>query len=423
MITKILEALRALNIADYRINTEKEETAELFFIGKKLDMYRTKKIAQSEVTVYRSFESDGVPMRGASTAMISPDMSVAEIQKVLAGAYDAAQYVKNPTFDFIDGVKEEEKPDVSGFAAMTLDEAAEKLSAAIFAAKNDTPAFLNSAELFVSRRKVRIVSSYGADVSFVKTGASGEFVVQCKEPNDVEQYFHFSYEEPDAAALSEMISKAYKTVCDRASATKCPKGGSYDVILSDENLKTLFEFYLTRSAAALVFAGYTDYKPGKQVQGEDVQGEKLNLTVVPSAPYSGEGIPMTERKLIEEGELRFIWGDTRFCRYLGTEPTGGYRRVRLQNGTLPFEEVKKGCLYPVTFSDFQMDAFSGNFGGEIRLAYLFTDEGVQVLTGGSINGSFFEAQKNLTFSKEKYTDADYEGPFAVRLRGVSVSGE
>jgi predicted Zn-dependent protease len=182
-------------------------------------------------------------------------------------------------------------------------------------------------------------------------------------------------------------------------------------------------FYLARAQAGMVFAHYSDYAPGKALQGEEVRGEKLNLTLVPSAPYSDEGIPMRERALIQDGVLQLLFGPTRFCRYLDIEPTGDYWRIRLDNGTVPFDEMKKNCLYPVSFSDFQMDPMDSHFSGEIRLAYLYTDDGVQILTGGSINGSLLEKQGDLVFSTERYTDASYSGPLAIRLKGVSVSGE
>ena len=74
-------------------------------------------------------------------------------------------------------------------------------------------------------------------------------------------------------------------------------------------------------------------------------------------------------------------------------------------------------------SDFQMDEASGHFGGEIRLAYLIDGDGKATpVTGGSVNGSILEAQKNLVFSKERYLTAGYDGPYAVRLKNVSVAG-
>lgn len=65
---------------------------------------------------------------------------------------------------------------------------------------------------------------------------------------------------------------------------------------------------------------------------------------------------------------------------------------------------------------------SGHFGGEIRLAYLIEDGKVTPVTGGSVNGSILEAQKDLIFSTERYTTAQYDGPYAVRLKNVSIAG-
>ena len=132
---------------------------------------------------------------------------------------------------------------------------------------------------------------------------------------------------------------------------------------------------------------------------------------------------MADLPLMEDGTLRACHGPNRFCRYLGVKPTGFYRKFSCANGTVSFEELKKGpCLWAVTFSDFQMNKMSGHFGGEIRLAYLIEDGKVTPVTGGSVNGSILEAQKDLTFSTERYQTARYDGPYAVRLKGVSVAG-
>ncbi|MDD7688452.1 MAG: TldD/PmbA family protein, partial [Clostridiales bacterium] len=68
-------------------------------------------------------------------------------------------------------------------------------------------------------------------------------------------------------------------------------------------------------------------------------------------------------------------------------------------------------------------AFSGHFGGEIRLAYLYDENGNRSLvTGGSVNGEIFSCQKDIVFSDERYSAYDYEGPFAMKVKGVSVAG-
>ena len=90
---------------------------------------------------------------------------------------------------------------------------------------------------------------------------------------------------------------------------------------------------------------------------------------------------------------------------------------------MSLEEMRQApCLEIVNFSDFQMDSYSGHFGGEIRLAFLYDGEKRIPVTGGSINGSILEAQKNLNFSSETQVDKEFEGPAAVCLTGVKVAG-
>lgn len=69
-----------------------------------------------------------------------------------------------------------------------------------------------------------------------------------------------------------------------------------------------------------------------------------------------------------------------------------------------------------------MDPLSGHFGGEIRLAFLYDGEKEIPVTGGSINGSILAVQGNMLFSRERYQNDEYEGPYAVRIEGVEVAG-
>lgn len=420
----ILNALDALKISEYSITETQRSSAELFFIKKKLDMRRIKDAHEYSVTVYNVFEQDKMKFRGNSTALLFSGADADEITNALRDAYTAAGYVKNPYYELYSGTREDEKQMPSSLDKHTLASSAEIMANALFAPDTRQDAWLNSAEIFIKRTKMSILTSAGTDVSFVKYGCSGEFVAQAKQPQDVEQYFSFSYDELDTAALSDKVKHALDAVCDRAHAHDCPAAGTYDVVLSGEHMATLMQLYTHRAHASMVYPHYSDWEAGTAAQGELSGGEAINLSFVPSLPYSDEGIPMKELALLKGGSVQRIYGSTRFCRYLGIEPTGDYSRVRVDNGTIPFDQMKKGCLYPVSFSDFQMDAMSGHFGGEIRLAYLYDEEGkVKLLTGGSINGSMFEKQGKLVFSTDKYSDAYYEGPFAVRIPDVNVSGK
>ena len=423
MIERIKSALARCGIGLWRINEQADETAELFFVKKQLDTRRSKDVRKYEVTVFRDVDGQGdKPARGFTSVTLIASMDDARIDEELKGAYYAAQFAANPYFDLTDPVQAPSVKKTGELAEEPLARSAGKMVKALFAPDIHEDAFLNSAELFVTRSSHRILSSEGTDVSYTDASVKGEFVVQCREPEDVEMHNIYEYDELDGEALSAKVAEALNFVRDRARAQKILKSGKYDLVLSGNQAATVLSYYVQRSAASAVYAKYSTWKVGEDVQGE-TSGERLNLTLRATDPYSDEGVPMADLPLLEGGALNAYHGPNRFCRYLGVKPTGIYRKFSCANGTAPFEELKKGpCLWAVTFSDFQMNAMSGHFGGEIRLAYLIEDGKVTPVTGGSVNGSILEAQKDLTFSTQRYQTARYDGPYAVRLKGISVAG-
>ena len=426
MIQRIKNALSRCGVSLWRINQREEETAELFFVKKQLDTRRIKDVRKYEVTVFRDVEAKdgGRPSRGFTSVMLVASMDDERLDEALKGAYYAAQFAANPYFDLPDPVQAPMVEKTGELAQAPLAQSAGKMAKALFAPDVHQDAFVNSAEIFVVRSACRIVSSEGTDVSYTDARVNGEFVVQCREPEDVEMHNTFEYDELNGEALSAKVAEALTFVRDRARAQKILKSGKYDLVLSGNAVAEVLSYYADRSSAGMVYAKYSTWRQGEDVQGE-TQGERLDLTLRAFHPYSPEGIPTgVDLPLLEGGKLLTWHGPNRFCRYLGVKPTGDYRRLVCANGTVPFESLKKGpCLWAVTFSDFQMDAMSGHFGGEIRLAYLIEADGTATpVTGGSVNGSILEAQKDLAFSAERYLTAKYDGPYAMRMKSISIAG-
>lgn len=424
MIDRILNAMERCGIALWRINETVEETSELFFVRRQLDTRRVKDVRKYEVSVFRDVEGpEGEWLRGFTAVPLTSSMDDGQIMEALNGAYFAAQFAANPFYELADAVKAPAARKTGELAEAPLAQSAGKMAKALFAADVREDTFVNSAELFVSRVSCRVLSSEGTDVAYTDAKVDGEFVVQCREPEDVEIHNIFSYDSLDAGALTAKVAEALDFVRDRARARRILKSGTYDVVLSGSAVQEILSYYVQRSSAQAVYMKYSTWQNGEAVQGGDAVGERLDLTLDATTPYSEEGIPMKDLPLLRDGRLQAYHGPNRFCRYLGVDPTGGYRKISCGNGSMSFAELKKGpCLWAVTFSDFQMDAMSGHFGGEIRLAYLIDGDSVTPVTGGSVNGSILEAQKNLTFSTERYTAANYDGPYALRLHDVSVAG-
>lgn len=419
------DLLKQCGIETYSVTKTVKEIVELFFIKKKLDMRRIEKYEEVSFAIYKDMEVNGKKLRGRADVVANASMTDEEIIAKIKSADFASQFVKNPFFELHEKEVSDEVVMESDLNNMSLPEIADAFAEAVYAADNDSDAFINNLELFVEESHVHIINSQGTDVSYVKRRVNGEFVAQCKEPQDVETYINYEY---DSLALDEMkalVGRALMMTKDRAKATKMPKAGTYDIIISDRYIPEIINFYATRAHASLIFPGYSNYKVGDMVQGENVTGELLNIKFMPSVPFNGEGIRMIERPLLENGVVKTIHGDQRFCYYLGVEQTGTYSKVELSAGTVSFDEMKKTPgLHVVNFSDFQMDPLDGHFKGEIRLAYHTDENGnVECVTGGSINGSIFEAQKQFVFTKEIQKLAEYIGPRAVLLKGVAVAGE
>ncbi len=420
---RIKRLLEEAGISEYSVYAFWERTAELFFVKRQLDTRRIKDVEKYVVTVYRIGEKDGEKQRAATDVTVLAADSDAEIVKALKDAYFAAQFAMNPYYELPDPVQAPMQEAHGRLHEQAPEQSAGETAEALFAADCESDAFLNSAEIFVMQKRARVINSRGTDVSWTEAEVKGEYVVQAKEPEDVELYRDFCFTDPETAALTAHVKEALMFVRDRARAQRILKSGNYDLILTDENVMMTLWFYGDRTEAAMIYPGYSTWKVGDDVQGETV-GERLNITLRALAPYSKEGIPMRDRKLIENGVLRNVHGRNRFCRYLGAEPTGDYRKFSCDNaGTMSFEEMKnRSCLWAVTFSGFEMDAFSGHFAGEIRLAYLIENGKMTPVTGGSINGIILDAQKDFTFSTDRYAEIGYDGPYAVLLKNVAVAG-
>ncbi len=423
MLDRIKTVLNSCGVAHWRIREIREETAELFFVRKQLDTRRIKDTSKYEVTVFCDTEKNGRPMRGSTDVILTASMNDGMLTEKIKGAFFAAQFAANPYYDLPDAVTAEPICKTGTLAEQPLMDSAYAMAEALYAPDTRDDAFVNSAEVFVSRISRRILSSEGTDVSYTDANVEGEFVAQCKSPEDVEMHHTFSYDELNADALMQKVAESLTFVCDRAHAKRVLKSGNYDLVLSGNALPTVLKYYAARSSASMLYAKYSAWNVGDDVQKTD-GGEALNLTLCATVPYDAEGIPMQDLPLLEGGKLLSVHGANRFCRYLGVKPTGSFSKVRCANGNVPFNELKKEpCLWVVAFSDFQMDEFSGHFGGEIRLAYLVEDDKITPVTGGSVNGSLLEAQGNMVFSAERYQTSRYDGPYAVRFADISVAGE
>lgn len=423
MLDYILDILDKFSIREYIITENKIDCVELYLIKKELNMNRKKKIIDYRVKVFNTFSKDGEVYKGDSTVTIYPTMNINEMEEAIENAYFEASFGANKNYKIPSGYIGEQVIKESKFTDITLEEAALKMKEALYKNDNFEKGFINSAEIFIFRIEKRIINARGADASYVKYRADVEFITQWVERSNVERYNVFSYEDLEEEDLALRVKDAIRYTGYRDKAVRAPKTGKYDVVLSGENVKIIFQYYLVNSDAQMIYEKYSNFKIGQSVQDKDAKGDKLNIILTSSVPFSNEGLELKDKVLIEDGILKTIHGSFRFADYLGLPPLGSYDGAFVKGGNTSTNHIlKDGDLHIVKFSDFQMDSFTGNFLGEIRLALLKSGKKIIPLTGGSLIGNIRDVQDNLILSKEIQNDGTFKVPDKIKLKGVQISG-
>ena len=419
--------IKQLNISDatcWKIQESIVKSQEYFFIKDKTDVGRVKKIRDYEVTIYKDFTEDDINFRGSSSVNISPMLSLVEIQEAIEGAVFAAGFVKNPWYPITEAYSKEYES-----KKYNLESLSKKSVAAIFNAQTDVNSWLNSVELFITERKIRIINSKGLDVSHSKLNTYIETIVSASGKEEVELYDEFKLSYPKDDFISTRISKLLKMVGERANAIATPSLKEIPIILTGEPVKEFMRYYLQQANAQMKYDKISEVEPGSFIQGEE-SGDKISLDILPElegsyygAPFDEDGFEVKQERIVEDGVLKNYWGDLRYSHYLGVPPTGSAENFKIDAGKLTSEQLREKPYLEVShFSAIDTDMATGDFGGEIRLGWYYDGSKRVPVSGGSVTGNIRNLS-SIKLSKEVHVEGDYSGPSSILLEGFRVSGE
>ena len=261
---------------------------------------------------------------------------------------------------------------------------------------------------------------------------SGELIVEAEAPGGpVELYQPLAFARVRPEELRAELERQLGLCGLRAAAVPTPALGSPPVLLTGLAVQELLSYFTFHASAEAAHARVARFRVGGEVQGPRVDGDPLTLSLEPylehspsSVPWDEDGWPLAPTPLIQQGRLLAWWGPLRWCHYLGCPPTGRLPNVRILPGSRSLAELRQGgCLEAAVFSDFQCDALTGDFAGELRLGIWHEpDGGSRPVTGGSLSGRLPELAGTMRFSAELQRLDGYEGPAGVRLASAAVSG-
>jgi PmbA protein len=431
MTERVAKALKGLGgVSDWRIAAKRAYALERYFIGKKREMARGSEISLARVTLYVDSGSGSGRTRGAASCDIRPAMDAQEIRSALERCRFAAERSPGPWFPLPEPCPPARW--VPGpFAEGPAEGWMEKIVQSLYAEDAEGDPRINSLELFFRRESRSILNSRGVDANWEASFAEAEYIVEAGQGRDaVELFSSCAFAALDAEALGRDVARKLAMARDRLSAVPLPKLGALPLVLSgDECMDQWFGYFVDKTSAMAVYQKVSEAAPGFAFTDEGT-GDSLGLSMdatdasLPEAsPYDQDGLPLSRLPVIEGGVVKALHGEIRGTHYLGLPPAGDYRTASVAPGAATEEELREGpCLEAAAFSDFSMEARTGDFGGELRLGYLIEGGKRTPVTGGSITGNMRDCLPGMRLSSELRGTAKFRAPRSVRVEGAVISG-
>ena len=420
-LERLLDILRNSGADAWEVTDTREKGWEFYLIRHVLDQNRVKELESFRVKVYKKFDD----CLGSAGAPVPADADEAEMKRIVDGLCQDATYVRNPFYtlnkpeqgnrSYGAQVETVDLKSISGDFLKTIAEAPETDS-------ED----LNSCEIFVSEKNVRFLNSEGIDATAIYPSSMVEAVVNArKDGHEIELYRMYECGTCDREQLTRDLAETMRCGRDKLTAEPTPALEKADLVLSTDAACSVYEYFIYRLSAGMVYRGVSDWKVG-----DTVAPENMTLRTAAFLPnssengvYDSEGARIRDVTLIDNGKAVRYWGSRQFSQYLGLEDSFIANNFVVDGGTETAEEIRKGdYLEVVEFSDFQVDDVTGDIAGEIRLAYLHQGGKTVSVSGGSVSGSMSELVKGMQFSAESRQYNCLRIPAVTRLNGATVTG-
>lgn len=423
MSDRLIELLK-VKADGYKIINTTTRAHEFFFIKHQLDMNRYKDVKHTLLTVYKK-DKEGKYL-GSTTREIHPYLKDEELKMIIDQMVYSAQFVKNPYYEL---VKPEDK-NISDQLKIDPLEVAKDIIMTIQATKETPITNINSYEVFVNEKIINIKNSLGVDVTYHTLDSQAEIIVNAKlDDQEIEIYRNYTFGTCDKEYLSQQLHNTLQIGIDRSKAVPTNNLKQFRVVFTDHNAIKLLNYFIDMTNVSSIYMKISDYQKGETIAeftGNDRIGLSAKAKLFNSSKnhlYDEDGNLLCDRELISDGVCVDYWGNQQFSQYVGKSKASNFKNFVFTGGSYDQLELKRSpYLKAVEFSDFQCDSATGNFAGEIRLAYYFDGDKEIPVTGGSISGNIRQLQKQMRLAKDLKQIDNYLIPEYVVLDDVVVSG-
>ncbi len=420
---QIAAEIRDFGFDDYRVIEINSREHQLYLLRQKTESRRTVESRYYEITVYKKHSSSGKKLQGEYTFIYKPDT---DLRFYLEQADLACDLIKNRHYALVGSTKIAEV-DMLDPALSNLILAGDQLSEVIQKYSNGPNVRLSSAELFLRRSEVTLLTSTGIEASKEKGLIELEVSLLGRKGKE-EQELNFHLQRRSIGHLR--LQQRLKEYCEHTRnmlEVQVPKNGKATVAFLAPEIANLLAPVVFHSSGQARDKGISRFVLNDRINQDGDNTFTLKSSgLLPyglySEPFDDDGIPGQEHTIINQGIFKKYWATKRYADYLGVDPTGSFKNVVVE--PMINTEFSDNDYYEIVqFSDFSPDPITGDFVAEIRFAYHVRQGKKTPIKGGSAAGNVFDSLNDLYFSQDTVFEGDYLGPRIFALRNLSISGQ
>lgn len=434
MISELLDILKTHEkIHAWNFKVISKDSYQLYFIKQKLDMNREVKTDEYIVNIYTKQTIKGKEKIGSASFQIYPSMTIEEVKEKIDQQVEYCKFTLSNSYSFPKKANLKPVSKELGFSNHSLKDAAFIAADALFEADKFDKGYINSSEIYINYIETRFFDSSGN--VFLYTSEKGEIelvATWAEKGEEVELYKYFEFDNLDTIFIQKEAAKVIVEAGDRIKALKTPNNlGSMKVLLSEEYAKEYFFHFANKVSTDSLYENLSCYNIGSHFQNKNTKADKISIRLEPvlknstkGMPFDDDGIVLRRLGIIEKGMVKNVWGSNAKSQYLSKPVNGRFSNIVVNSGTLKKIDLEdETYLEVISLSGFEIDLLTGDFGSEIRLAYLYQkNKERSIVTGGSISGNIYESINNVRFFNETKQINNYIGPTKVLIDNIKVNG-
>lgn len=416
--------LKSFNeISDYRIINKHNESVEMFYVHETIETLRSTDTSNTYVTIY---VKNG-EFLGEATFEVFDYLNDKELNKLISDNIFRASLIHNQYYE-IPSDNSSIKHNKTNIEDYSLKDVIKKVSHALKGVELENHSSLNATEIFVYKKNIHIVNSKGINKEDTTYSIMIEAIPTWTENNEsVELYEQYNTSEINEENIKAEIKECLNNVKARYLAIKPDFKIEAPVLLHILDAEEIYSAITAELNYRAVYSESNYYKLNDLIQSNPLN-DKLNISLESfingsseNRSFDGDGITLSNIKLIDNSKVINYAGDNRFAYYLGVKPTGALPNIFVENGKKTVSELlNEPYLECLSFSGLQVDTYNDYIGGEVRLAKYFDGEKIIPVTGISISGKLSDVLNTIELSKEYEVKNDIKAPKLIKLSNMNI---